>query len=164
MEELASIVNRPLAAAAIALVACVHAPTMPVGRVVVTPAQADCLPSTAAPLRLNIHNGSDKRLGLYTYGSSEQPYRLHPGEFQLLSQQPEGTFAPWQVVLEHFQPATQTVWLSPGDAATFTVEPSAWPSAFQPTHFKLEVRDITSRPHHSKELSLCHSSSAPNNI
>jgi hypothetical protein len=152
-----------VAAAAFALGGCIHAPTTPVGGVVVSPAQADCLPAAAVPLRLNIHNGSNERIGLYTYGPSEPPYRLYPGVFQLLAQQSGDTFAPWQVVLEHFQPATHTVWLGPGDAAAFTVEPSAWPPAVEPMLFKLEVRDTLSRPHHSKKLGLCHSSSAPNN-
>jgi hypothetical protein len=143
---------------ATALAGCAHSPA-DAGITIALDARG-CLAAARPDVVLRIRNTSAARVAFHTYGSSGPPYKLYPGSVELLAA-PWGE--PWQVVLEHFVPATHEVALAPGDQANFTYEPSVWPSGQETGLFKLRLRDTQGRLHYSSEQRVCHSGSAPNN-
>jgi hypothetical protein len=146
---------RIVAFAALALVGCAHPPPGELAGVEVR--LGSCIPAASPNVSLAVRNGSSARVSFRTYGSSGPPYKLHPGGLQLLSIPSND---PWQVVLEHFVPPSHEVTLAPGDEATFTVEPSVWPSLGEAGGFRVEVRDTLGRAHHSAALDVCHPGSS----
>ena len=147
-----------VALVAFALVGCVSRPADTLPGVEVR--LGDCLPAGSGPIYVQLFNGSEERVAFRTYGSSGPPFELHPAAVQL---QRSETGEPWQVILEHFRPASHEVSLAPGDEAGFMVEPSPWPTVYEPGLLRVEIRDTVGRPHYSKELGVCHPGSAPNN-
>ena len=152
--------TRTVVLIATALAGCAHLPSSADVSITIELDARGCLATARPEVPLRISNISDVNVSFHTYGASGPPYRLHPGSAQLQSV-PSGE--PWQVVLEHFVPATHEVTLSPGDQADFTYEPSVWPSDQETGIFRLEVRDTHGRLHHSSEQGVCRPGSAPNN-
>jgi len=152
--------TRIVALIAIALAGCAHSPSSADVGVAIELDARGCLAAASPDVQLHIRNTSDARVSFHTYGKSGPPYKLYPGSVQLLTA-PSGE--PWQVVLEHFVPATHEVALGPGDQAAFTYEPSVWPSGQESGFFNLRVRDAQGRFHYSSEQGVCHPGSAPNN-
>lgn len=145
---------------ATALAGCAYSPTRADAVVTIELGALGCLAAESREVTLRIRNTSAARIAFHTYGSSGQPYKLYPGSVQLLA---VTSGEPWQVVLEHFMPATYEVALGPGDQANFVYEPSVWPSSQEPGLFKLRLRDTQGRFHYSSEQRVCQSGSAPNN-
>jgi hypothetical protein len=151
--------TRIVALIAIALAGCAHSSSSADAGIVVELDARGCLAAASPGVRLRIRNSSDARVSFHTYGASGPPYKLYPGSVQLLAV-PSGEL--WQVVLEHFVPATHEVALGPGDQADFIYEPSAWPFGQDTGLFKLRVRDAQGRFYYSSEQGVCHPGSAPN--
>jgi hypothetical protein len=151
--------TRIVALIAIALAGCAHSPSSADASVAIELGARGCLAAAIPDVRLRIRNTSDARVSFHTYGTSGPPYKLYPGSVQLLDA-PSGE--PWQVVLEHFVPATHKVSLGPGDQADFAYAPSVWPSSQDTGLFKLLVRDVQGRFHYSSQQGVCHPGSAPN--
>ncbi|GAB2524034.1 hypothetical protein GCM10027188_28920 [Lysobacter humi (ex Lee et al. 2017)] len=143
---------------AFTLVGCASKPAATLSGVEVR--LGSCIPPGSVLVRLQLFNGSEERVAFRTYGPAGPPFKLHPAAVQL---QRSATGEPWQIILEHFVPASHEVSLGAGDEAGFVVQPSPWPSLYEPGLFRVEVRDTVGRPHYSKELGLCHPGSAPNN-
>lgn len=143
---------------AMASAGCAHQPTATFTGVTVDLGSPGCFPQATPAVPLRIRNSSGERIAFYSYGASDPPYELHPGAAQLLS---APTMEPWQVVLEHFAPATHQVALRPGDHADFVYEPSVWPSAQEPGIFRLQVQDTRGRLHYSPDKSMCHPGATP---
>lgn len=140
-----------------ALVACAHSRSSAEVGIAIELDSRGCLPTAGPDIPLRISNASDARVSFHTSGAAGPPYRLHPSSAQLLSVPSD---KPWQVVLEHFVPATHEVTLSPGDQANFAYQPSAWPSDQETGIFKLEVRDTHGHLHHSSDMVMCHPDSS----
>jgi hypothetical protein len=145
---------------ATALAGCAHSPSRADASVTIELDARGCLPAASPDVVLRIRNTSAARIAFPAYNSSGPPYKLYPGSVQLLAA-PLGE--PWQVVLEHFMPASHEVALGAGDQADFAYEPSVWPSGQETGLFKLRLRDTQGRFHYSSEQGVCHPGSAPNN-
>ncbi|MEF3081099.1 hypothetical protein V3391_02565 [Luteimonas sp. SMYT11W] len=149
-----------IAVIATALVGCAHlSPSLDAGVAIELDAHG-CIAAASPDVLIRIRNTSNARVAFYTYGTSGPPYELHPGSVQLLD---AVSGEPWQVVLEHFFPATTEVSFGSEDQADFTYEPSVWPSGQETGILKLQIRDTRGRFHYSSELGVCHPGSAPNN-
>lgn len=152
--------TRIVALIAMALAGCAHSPSSADAGITIELDARGCLAVASQDVLLRIRNTSAARVAFHTYGSSGPPYKLYPGSVELLTA-PSGE--PWQVVLEHFLPATHEVGLGPGDQADFAYGPSVWPSGQEMGLFKLRLRDTQGRVYYSSEQGVCHDGSAPSN-
>ena len=145
---------------AIALAGCAHSSSAADAGITIELDARGCLAVASPDVLVRLRNTSSGRVAFHTYGSSGPPYKLYPGSVELLTAR---SGEPWQVVLEHFVPATHEVTLDPGDQADFSYGPSVWPSGQETGLFKLRLRDTQGRFHYSSEHGVCHPGSAPNN-
>ncbi len=152
--------TRIVALTAMALAGCAHSSSSADAGIAIELDARGCLAAASPDVQLRICNTSDTRVSFHTYGQSGPPYKLYPGSVQLLA---GSSGEPWQVVLEHFLPATHEVALGPGDQTDFAYAPSAWPSGQEAGLFTLRVRDVQGRFHYSSQQGVCHPGSAPNN-
>jgi hypothetical protein len=143
----------------IALAGCAHSLSSADADITIELDARGCLAAASPDVLVHIRNISAARVAFHTYGSSGPPYTLYPGSVELLNAR---AGEPWQVVLEHFVPATHEVALDPGEGADFSYGPSVWPSGQEAVLFKLRLRDTQGRLHYSSEHGVCHPGSAPN--
>lgn len=91
------------------------------------------------------------------------PFKLHPWAFEIVPKQPVSEDPnSWGVLLEHYVPPNQEVWLGAGDSVELQAYASLWPLAGYTGTVRLQVRDTRGRLHYSEELSVCPAGSMPN--